>query len=159
MQKGILLFILLCFPGLLWPRSRTVLKYGIVQTSFRQESSYRPGESQNINRRGFGVFREYFPKGNNYMYVSYGLAFVRKSVLLLHRTWPISWMEYNAFYVGDIKADVGFLEWPLAFGLQVPLFKDIIFSAFSGFSFSFPVKDYSKIMEKEIKDKKLKLML
>ena len=139
-MKKHLILILILSPCLLFAKSRTVLKYGIVRTDFRQDASEKK------SKRGFGIGREYFPKNNKNFFFSYGLMIVRKSVLLPYRSWPESWDEWTELNVGDIRADVAFIEWPIKFGFQTPdFFNSTHMGFFIGTSLSIPAGDFSRV--------------
>ena len=145
MKCRILLFILLIPSAWLWAKSRTILRYGVVQTNFRKQ------ESQSLNRWSFGVGREYFPKGNRNFFFGYDMMLVRKGVLLQDRTWPGSGFDYSGAIVGDIRVEVNFLEWPIKFGFCMPLFSDRFrLSLFPGVSIATPLGDHSKVYQKGV---------
>ena len=131
-----LVFFLL-LPVIVWPQSRTVVKYGYIDTDFRKL------DSEDIFRNSFGIGREYFPKKDSDFYFSYALNYLRKASRIKYVDWSYDGGE--TVYFGRLEADVAFIELPIQFGYQIQVMGSRLFLAFaSGLSISFPVKDHSK---------------
>lgn len=138
MKRSLLVLFLLLVPIVARPQSRFVLKYGIVDTDFRKV------ESENLNRRAYGIVREYFPRKNGAFFFSYGLIYLRKANLIKYVDW--SYDDGESVLYGRLAADVGFLEIPALFCYQAPVGGSNLFLAFAtGLSLSMPIKDFSRL--------------
>jgi len=145
-MKKHLFLILILLPCLLSAKSRTILKYGIVQTNFRHQVS------QSISRHSFAISREYFPMDNNHFFFSYDFMVARKSVLLSNRTWTVYYDDPNTLGKGDVKVDVSFIELPIKFGYTLSLFpKWIHLQIFLGSALSMPVYDFSRLITRDVR--------
>jgi hypothetical protein len=151
-MKKIALFLLLILTLIITATgSSKTLKYveiGINQTKFRKEvCKSKIGPS-------FGMSVDYYPMNAFGAFIGSGLLYQNKRLLVKDRTWPSALDPRWASWIitGDFDISISYLEIPLHLGYSIRLNGQISSHIFTGYSFSIPIKDHTKVRETAIRE-------
>ena len=151
MKKTTLFSLLFLTLTIVATGSARTLKYvelGINQSKFRNEAcKSKIGPS-------FGIGLDYYPINSLGAFVGSGLLYQNKKLLVEDRTWPIDIdpRSSNQVVTGDLDISISYLEIPLKIGYSIIIKNQFSSSIFTGYSLSIPVKDHTKVWERDIRE-------
>ncbi|MGH7597886.1 MAG: hypothetical protein ACREOI_16175 [bacterium] len=93
----------------------------------------------------FGFGKDYYPIRSFNGFFGFEVSYTRKKVTLKNRTWPSGFNPKDSdVVIGDIRADISFIEIPVRIGYTLPIKKQIMsMQVLSGFAASLPIKNHS----------------
>ena len=124
------------------------VELGINQSKFRnQDCKSKVGPA-------YGLGLDYYPIKSYGAFIGTGLLYQNKKLLVEDKTWPSFLFSEFAedVWTGDFDINISYIEIPLQIGFSIKLYDQLSASIFTGYSFSIPIKDYTKTKNRKVRE-------